>query len=201
MLNRIFTMKKLKKLVYISFVVCRYDLPLWFMGLLSNWWPDNRITIRWRGILYKPFILKCGKNFTIAKYVQLKSTHRMTIGDNVYIASGVWLNAMGGMKLDDEVVLGPYVVISTGTHQLKNNSVRFAGTVMKPVSIGRGTWLAAHVIVVAGVKVGSGVIVAANAAVSKDVPDNVMIGGVPAKVLGPHKAPQEETVIKRSRFE
>lgn len=133
-----------------------------------------------------------------AKRVQLKSTHRLTIGDNVYFATGVWLNAMGGITIEDEVVMGPYVVISTGTHAFKDNSVRFGGTIMEPVTIGRGTWLAAHATVRAGVKIGSGVLVAGNAAVCKDVPDNVIVGGVPAKVIGPRIDMDEE--VRHSRF-
>ena len=159
-------------------VIFRYDIPIWFVGLITNWLPDNRITIKLRGLLFKPFIYKCGKNFTLAKNVQLKSTNKLTIGDNVYFASGVWLNAMGYMTIEDEVVIGPYVVISTGTHQFKNGSVRFGGSIFKPVRIGRGTWLASHVVVKAGVNIGKGVLVAANAAVAKDIPDNVIAGGV-----------------------
>ena len=191
-------MKSIRKVFQIIIIVLRYDIPLWLIGILTNWLPDNRITIRLRGMLFKPFIFKCGKNFTLAKGVQLKSTHRLTIGDNVYLATGVWLNAMGGMTIEDEVVLGPYVVISTGTHQFRNNSVRFGGTIMEPVTIGRGTWLAAHVVVAAGVKVGSGVLVAGNAAVAKDVPDNVIVGGVPAKVICERKDSNEE--VRHSRF-
>lgn len=183
----------------ILYVIFRYDLPIWFVALLTNWWPDNRLTIRLRGMFYKPFIARCRKNFAVAKAVQLKSTSRLTIGDNVYLASGVWLNAMGGMTIEDEVVMGPYVVISTGTHTFKDNSVRFGGTIMEPVTIGRGTWLAAHTVVRAGVKIGSGVLGAANAAVTKDVPDNVIVGGVPAKVIGQRIDTEEE--VKYNRFD
>ena len=181
----------------IIYIYIRYDIPLWLMGILTNWWHDNRVTIRLRGMLFRPFIYKCGRNFQIAKGVQLKSTHRLTIGNNVYFATGVWLNAMGGMTIEDEVVLGPYVVISTGIHQFKNNSVRFGGTIMRPVTIGRGTWLAAHCVVAAGVKIGAGVLVAGNAAVVKDIPDNVMAGGVPAQILGDRKTSSEEVYYGR----
>ena len=192
-------MTRYRKVFKMIFVVLRYDIPLWIVYLFTNWLPDNRITIRLRGILMAPFIFKCGKNLTIAKYVQLRSVHRLTLGDNVYLATGVWLNAMGGLTIQDEVVLGPYVVISTGTHQFKDNSTRFGGTIMEPVIIGRGTWLAAHVVVRAGVKIGSGVLVAGTAAVCKDVPDNVIVGGVPAKVICPREDTGEK--VRYNRFE
>jgi maltose O-acetyltransferase len=69
---------------------------------------------------------------------------------------------------------------------------------MKPVTIGRGTWLAAHVVVAAGVKIGSGVLVASNAAVVKDMPDNVIVGGVPAKIISERK--DSEVEVYHSRF-
>lgn len=78
-----------RRFLKILWIYARYDLPLWFVSILTNWWPDNQITIRLRGMLYKPFIFRCGKNFTVAKWVQLKSTHKLTIGDNVYFATGV----------------------------------------------------------------------------------------------------------------
>lgn len=182
-------------------VILRYDLPLWFAGLLTNWMPDNRWTIRLRGTLFRPFIYRCGKNFTLAKNVQLKGTDKLEIGDGVYFASGVWLNAMGGMVIEDEVVLSPYVVISTGDHVFKDGSVQGGGVVMAPVRIGRGAWLAAHAVISAGVTVGKSVLVGANAVVTKDVPDEVFVAGVPAKVVGPRSAgPSPETEVKHSRF-
>lgn len=184
----------------IVYILIRYDLPIWLMGMLTNWLPDNRWTIRLRGMLFKPFIYKCGKNFTIAKNVQLKSTNTLTIGNDVYIASGAWLNAMGHLILENEVVVGPYAVISTGIHTFKDNSVRKGGTLMAPVRIGNGTWLAAHVAIKAGVTVGSGVMVGANAVVTKNTPDNVFLAGVPAKVIGPRKDPPDNAKIRYSRF-
>lgn len=178
--------------------LARYDMPLWMVGLISNWWPDNRVTIRVRGALFRPFIFKCGRNFSIAKNVHLKGTDKLIIGDNVYLATGVWLNAMGGMHIEDDVVMAPYVVISTGVKQYRQNSVRFGGTVLEPVNIGKGTWLAAHVVVRAGVTIGKGVLVTGNAAVTKDIPDNVMAGGVPAKVL--HQREDKKEKVIHSRF-
>jgi acetyltransferase-like isoleucine patch superfamily enzyme len=180
-------------------IVLRYDIGIWFVGLITNWLPDNRITIKLRGFLFKPFIYKCGKSFTLAKNVQLKSTNKLVIGDNVYLASGVWLNAMGGLTIGDEVVMGPYVVLSTGTHQFKNGSARFGGSIFESISIGRGSWLASHVSVRAGVKIGAGVLAAAHAAITKDVPDNVIVGGVPAKIIGPRR--DTDAKVRFSKFE
>lgn len=165
----------------------RWAVPMRMVGVLTDWMPDNRVTIRLRGRLASLFIKECGKNFQMGSQVTLLNPHELQVGDDVYVARGSWLNALGGLHLEDEVVLGPYVVISTLQHVFKDRSVRFGGSTAAPVSIGRGSWLAAHVSVKCGTRVGAGNLVAANACVVKNTPDHVVVGGVPAKVLGDNK--------------
>lgn len=162
----------------------RWALPLWFVGLLTNWLPDNRAVCRLRGILASPFIGHCGRRVRLGQHVTLGGSNRLSIGDDVYLAQGVWLNALMGMTVEDEVIMGPYVVISTAQHVFRDGSVRFGGSIGGAVRIGRGAWLAAHSTVKCGVHVGEGSLVAANAAVTKDVPPHTIVGGVPAKILG-----------------
>ena len=102
------------------------------------------------------------------------------------------------MVIEDDVVMDPYLVILTGIHRSKDNSVRFGGTVMAPLKIRKGAWRAAHVIVKAGVKNGSGVLVPGNAAVTYDLPDNVLAGGVAAKVI--RKREDTTAEVRYSRF-
>ena len=116
----------------------RYRLPMWFVGLITNWWPDNRITIKIRGSMLRPFFGKCGRNFTISRNVTFASPHNIEIGNDVYIATGAWLNGLGRLIIEDEVEISPYVVIDTCVHAFKDNSVRFGGSVIAPVRIGRG---------------------------------------------------------------
>ena len=61
---------------------------------------------------------------------------------------------------------------------------------------GRGTWLATHAVVAAGVTVGKGNLIAANAVVTRDTPENVVVGGIPAKVLRPREDNPGETVSR-----
>jgi acetyltransferase-like isoleucine patch superfamily enzyme len=114
---------------------------------------------------------------------RLLNAHALTVGDNVYIATGCWLNCLAGLTIEDEVMLGPYVVISTCQHRFRNGSVRFGGSVAAPVVIGKGSWLGAHAVVKCGVRIGRGNIIGANACVTHDTPDDVVCGGVPATVI------------------
>jgi len=161
----------------------RYILPLWFVQLLTDWLPDNRITIKIRGYFASFCIKKCGRNFTLGSRVTLNNPQSLYIGDHVYIAKGTWLNAIANITIEDEVVIAPYVVISTAQHVFKNNSVRFGGNISGPVVIGKGSWLAAHVSVKCGVTIGKGNLIAANSSVVKDTPDYKISGGVPAKII------------------
>lgn len=161
----------------------RWALPAWLIGLFTNWLPDNRIVLRLRGCLMRPFIGRCGRGFQLGAYVSLLNAHRLQVGDNVYMARGCWVNSLGGMSIEDEVALAPYVVVSTVQHVFKNRSVFQGGSIARAVHIGKGSWLAAHVAVKCGVTIGRGNVVAANACVIRDTPDYVVVGGVPATVI------------------
>jgi acetyltransferase-like isoleucine patch superfamily enzyme len=166
---------------------CRYTLPFWLVGLLTNWLPEHEWVCALRGWLARPFIGKCGKGLLLGSQVVILCSEKLVVGNLVYIARGTWLNCFGGMTIDDEVVIGPYVVISTDQYQIKDQSFRMGKSVVSPVSIGRGSWLGAHVSVKAGVAIGPGNLVAGNASVVKDTPANVMVGGVPARIIRTHE--------------
>jgi acetyltransferase-like isoleucine patch superfamily enzyme len=174
----------------------RYALPMWLIGLLTNFWPDNRVTIKIRGTLLKPFLKKCGRNFTVGKIVTFCNPNNIEIGDDVYVAIGSWLDGIGGLTIDSEVKISPYVIITTSSHCFKDNSVRFGGSRRAPVTIGKGCWLASHAVVAAGVSVGAGSVVGANAVVTHNIPENIFAGGIPAKVLGP-RVDKEPDIFER----
>ena len=161
----------------------RWSLPLWAVLTLTNWWPENRLTVSIRGRMARPFIGVCGKRLQLGAYLTILSPSELQLGDDVYLAKGTWLNCMGGLTIEDEVVFGPYVVISTVQHRFHDASVRFGGSSAQPVTIGRGSWIAAHASVKCGVSIGPGNLVAANAAVVTDTPGGVVVGGVPAAIL------------------
>ena len=159
------------------------ELPLGLVEILTNWMPDGPVSCRVRGFLSRPFFKKCGKNFTYGKNVHFVGPHGIEIGDDVYLAAGCWLIGSGGIVIEDEVIFGPYAIVAAGSHKFKNGSARFAGAKRSPVKIGRGSWIAAHAMVAPGVSIGVGNLIAANAVVTHDSPPNVVMGGVPAKIL------------------
>lgn len=177
----------IRRLLFHVYYQFRYVLPIWLVQLLTNWLPENRLTIRLRGGLIRPFLGRCGRGLTLARGITFLNPHGICVGEHVYIATGCWIDGIGGLTIEDEVKLSPYVVITTSSHCFRNNSVRGGGSRTASVRIGKGSWIASHATLAAGSRVGSGTIIGANAVVTKDIPDNVFAAGVPARVIGPRK--------------
>ncbi|ASK26572.1 DapH/DapD/GlmU-related protein [Neisseria chenwenguii] len=103
------------------------------------------------------------------------------IGKNVFINTGVMFTDLGGIILEDNVLIGPRANIISVNHPLDAASRR--GVIVRPVVIKKNAWIGAGATVLAGVTVGENAVVAAGAVVSKDVPPDSVVGGVPAKIL------------------
>lgn len=174
----------------------RFGLPLWLIQLLTAWLPDAGPFVRLRGALVSVILPGRPKRLMLGRDVTLLSVHNLKIGRSVYLAKGTWINAVGGLVIEDEVFTAPYVVIATSKHGFREGSVAGGGAHPAPVRIGRGTWLAAHAVVTAGIDIGSGNLIAANAVVVATTPDNVVVGGVPGRILGPRSDDPSEILSK-----
>lgn len=117
--------------------------------------------------LFPPFYSDCGKN--------------ITVGKNVFINSGCHFQDQGGITIGDGTLIGHCVVLATLNHDFspsKRSTLHPA-----PIVIGKNVWIGANATIVPGVTIGNGSIIAAGAVVTKDVPENVVVGGVPAKII------------------
>ena len=83
----------------------------------------------------------------------------------------------------NNVWIGPNTDIYTVNHPLTAKGRQERLGIGKPVTIGNDVWIGGHSTICPGVTIGNGVVVAAGSVVTKDVPDNVVVGGVPAKVI------------------
>ena len=168
---------------------------LWFhfISVATSWLPDLRPVLRLRGFLLRPSFGSCGRNLQVSRHVTINFTNRLEIGSDVFLATGCWLHARGGIVLEDEVQLGPYAVLVSGDHTQIDGSYRFGPSNLAPIRICQGSWIAAHATVTKGVIVGRGALLAANSVATHDVPPFAMAGGVPARVI------HEESRIKMVR--
>lgn len=169
-------MNKVKRLL-------RYDIPLHIVLTVTNWLPDNVVFIRLRGMLVSPFFRKCGKKFGVGRNVTFYNSSQIEIGDNVYIAYGGWFAGSYGIKIEDEVLFGPYTILATSDHTKVNGSYRFGKPIGASIRIGKGSWIGAHATILKGISVGMGALVAANSVVTKDVNPFTVVGGIPAKAI------------------
>ncbi|MEY4432711.1 MAG: hypothetical protein RLZZ44_841 [Bacteroidota bacterium] len=103
------------------------------------------------------------------------------IGKNVFINHGCSFLDLGGITIEDDVLIGPQVNIITENHPVDPKSRKSLD--LKSVTIKRNAWIGANATVLPGVTIGENSIVAAGAVVTKDVPDNTIVGGVPAKFI------------------
>ena len=161
----------------------RYDWPLHFIMALTAWFPNSVIFYRLRGMLARPFLGFCGSNFRINRNIEFLNASSITIGKNVYIGAGCVFLAIGDIQIGDEVMFGPYVVVTSGKHTKVHGSYRHGPEEKAAITIGTGTWIGAHTTIVGGANIGKGCVIGCNAAVTRgNIPDNAFAAGVPAKV-------------------
>ena len=117
--------------------------------------------------LFPPFYTNCGKN--------------ISIGKNVFFNSGCRFQDHGGITIGDNVLVGHNVVMATLNHDMAPE--RRADMHPAPIHIEDNVWIGSNATILPGVTVGEGAIIAAGAVVSKDVPANTIVAGVPARVI------------------
>ena len=105
----------------------------------------------------------------------------ISIGKNVFINFDCTFLALGGITIEDNVLIGPKVSFITESHPLDPEQRK--GLIGKPIHIKKNAWIGANATILPGVTIGENAIVAAGAVVSKDVPDNTIVGGIPAKFI------------------
>lgn len=118
-------------------------------------------------VLFPPFYTDCGKN--------------IKVGKNVFINSGCCFQDQGGVIISDGVLIGQQVVLATLNHDIVPSKRK--DMFPRPVKIGKNVWIGAHATILSGVEIGENSIIAAGAVVTKSVPDNVVVAGVPAKII------------------
>jgi len=158
------------------------NVPIHVIQLITGILPNCSWSARVRGFLVGPFLGHCGGGFMLGSGVVLGKPGKLAVGHGVYIAHYTYINANGGLFLDDGVAIGPMCVLATSNHKRRNGRVSFESEDHE-IHVGAGTWLGAHVTLTSGVHVGAGVVVGAGSVVTRDVQDNVLVAGSPAKVI------------------
>lgn len=117
--------------------------------------------------IFTPIYINYGKN--------------LKIGKNVFINFDCTFLDLGGITIEDDVLIGPKVSLITENHPLAPEQRQ--GLICNPILIKKNAWIGANATILPGVTIGENAIVAAGAVVSKNVPDNAIVGGIPAKMI------------------
>lgn len=104
-------------------------------------------------------------------------------GRSLLINYNVTILDVDEVNIGDYCMIGPGVVIATVNHPMTPSGRRQHLSLIKPVTIGDDVWIGAHATILPGVHIGNNCVIAAGAVVTHDVPDNTLVGGVPAKIL------------------
>lgn len=131
---------------------------------------------------YRRFWL--GKRSVVESYCCINNAvGDVVIGD--YTRIGIHCTVIGPVCIGSHVNLAQGITVTALNHNFSDPSRRFneQGVDTRPVVIGDDVWIGANAVILPGVTIGKHVVVAAGAVVTKDVPDNCVVGGVPAKIL------------------
>lgn len=126
---------------------------------------------------WKKRLKALGKNTKIYPYVIIHNPECVEIGSNVAIAEFVHIWGGGGVKIGEDVMIASHTVITSLTHEPDTSLLYRETLVKKEVKIGAGA------IIMPGVTIGDGAIIGAGAVVTKNVPPNTIVAGVPAKPI------------------
>lgn len=118
-------------------------------------------------VVFTPLYINYGKN--------------TRIGKNVFINFDCVFLDLGGITIEDNVLIAPKVSLLSEEHPVSPD--KRGSLIPNPVHVKKNAWIGAGATILPGVTIGKNSIVAAGAVVSKDVPDNVIVGGVPAKII------------------
>jgi acetyltransferase-like isoleucine patch superfamily enzyme len=107
----------------------------------------------------------------------------LSIGPGCHITGPLHIDLTAPVTIGARVYMGYDVMLITADHELGDAAQRCGPRVFREIHIGDGVWLGSRVVILPGVRVGNGAVVAAGAVVARDVPPNALVGGVPAKLL------------------
>lgn len=165
-------------------------IPKIFCRLYNYWLDFELMLLRWVGhvpfhsvrkFFYKLSGVKMGKGSTIHMWASFFQPKNIVIGKGAIVGDHVFLDGRHKLSIGDNTNIASCVMIYNAEHDLKSKSF---SAIEEPVEIGNFCFIGPRAIILPGVKIGKGAVVAAGAVVTKNVPNFAIVGGVPAKVIG-----------------
>ncbi|HUW19294.1 MAG TPA: acyltransferase [Sedimentisphaerales bacterium] len=126
----------------------------------------------------------------------------LTLGRNVHIGAGAYINCRGGVSIGDHTILSRHVTIYSYDHNFKTPScLPFDGdVVLKPVHIGQYVWIGMNVTIAPGTNIGNGAVIGMGSVVSGEIPENAIVVSPKAQIVGYRDAEHASKLAVENRF-
>jgi acetyltransferase-like isoleucine patch superfamily enzyme len=172
----------------------QFFLDLWLYILwLVGYVPFHSI----RNLFYLISGIKIGKKATFHMGARFFLPKNIEIGEGTIIGDHAFLDGRASIKIGKQVDIASSVMIYNSEHDLSDPA--FTAT-EEAVEIGDYVFIGPRVIIMPGVKIGNGAVIAGGAVVTKDVPENMIVGGVPAKIIGERPLKNQNYKLGRARL-
>lgn len=153
---------------------------------LANAMPRDAVSIQLRVKLLRLAGMRLGKSVVIVGPVTIlphKAVRRIRIGAKSYLGTNVRFGGNADVQIGAFAQIAPDVSFNTGTHTLEFTPGAVRPGLHAPIVLEDHVWIGTGAIILPGVTIGRGSVVAAGAVVTRDVPPMTVVGGVPARVL------------------
>lgn len=165
--------------------------------LMTLRWVSHVPSHTFRKLIYQLAGMKIGKGSVVHMWANFFDPSGISIGKDTIIGDHAFLDGRASLFIGDHVDIASFVMIYNSEHDLESAEFR-ART--EEVKIGDYVFIGPRAIILPGVTVGKGAVIAAGAVVTKNVPDYAIAGGVPAKVIGERKNKDPHYILGRARL-
>jgi maltose O-acetyltransferase len=133
--------------------------------------------------ILKDLLGSTGETVYMEPNIRFDYGYNTRVGENFYANFDCTILDVCEVRFGDNCMLGPSVQIYTATHPIHPTERKSGEEYAKPITIGNNVWIGGSAVINPGVTIGNNVVIASGAVVIKNVPDNVIVGGNPAKVI------------------
>jgi maltose O-acetyltransferase len=124
----------------------------------------------------------CGTDVVFYPRVSIILPEMVFVGDHTHLGENVHLRGGGRLTIGKWCQIANNAIILTGNHKI-DGELYYGRNIFIDVEIGDNVWIGSNAIILAGVKIGKNSAIGAGAVVTKDVPPNVIVAGVPARII------------------